>query len=613
MLLLVDYKYSRHFDGIYLHFLNRELLRSVETNLSYYKIIDIIYTILLGTTERLYSSLALIWESSFLNQEILNIFSYLLQKGNLDLVSDRSTVNEFIEAQQIFYKYDHRRYPMYFDKSNKLLFDFKPTLFKNKSTTSYLEGKIFQIVNNSEFDSSSNINFSDYTALRLARNKLNRNLLRRGNRAITLSLFENDNFKSHTKLALGRLLSANHTEHYENYLSADICTGISELIYFDCLSRSYPIYDIGFLKTILFKLGIIQYIKSNKDYIYYLIEERGSSTQRDFIEEIRYLLHAIIFIIHNKYKINNSVKALNRFFFQRELDSLLVNINLFPFKYSFSNLWDLGLQNLLHITSTLNNCDKINEFQEIWKMKGNKIRNNVLLVTANRIETESILNIAKLKYQLSFTRNFFGDHTIYALGPIGGINLFLVQSEAGSIGPSGSALTVNDAISYIKPQSIILVGIAFGLQPEKQKIGDILVSKQMQLYELQKRNENRIKQIISRGDKPPSSPRLLDRFRSGVINWSEIDVHFGLLLSGEKLSNSTTFTKELLDEAPEAIGAEMEGAGLFSVAYKRKIDWIVVKSIVDWGFNKTDSHQKLGAENASKFVLFVISQGGFQN
>lgn len=55
----------------------------------------------------------------------------------------------------------------------------------------------------------------------------------------------------------------------------------------------------------------------------------------------------------------------------------------------------------------------------------------------------------------------------------------------------------------------------------------------------------------------------------------------------------------------------MEGYGLYSAAVKRKKDWIVVKSICDWGMKKTDEHQKLAATNVAKFISHTIRQGGF--
>jgi nucleoside phosphorylase len=61
---------------------------------------------------------------------------------------------------------------------------------------------------------------------------------------------------------------------------------------------------------------------------------------------------------------------------------------------------------------------------------------------------------------------------------------------------------------------------------------------------------------------------------------------------------------------PEAIGGEMEGAGLYAACYRAHVDWIIVKAICYWADGKKDlnkdKQQQLAAENAAKFVLFSL-------
>jgi hypothetical protein len=88
-----------------------------------------------------------------------------------------------------------------------------------------------------------------------------------------------------------------------------------------------------------------------------------------------------------------------------------------------------------------------------------------------------------------------------------------------------------------------------------------------------------------------------------------------LVLSGEKLIDHPEFRKRLLERAPEAIGGEMEGAGLYAAAHQHHVDWILVKAISDWADGKKaqhkDENQALAARNAAEFVFYVLSQGGF--
>ncbi len=191
----------------------------------------------------------------------------------------------------------------------------------------------------------------------------------------------------------------------------------------------------------------------------------------------------------------------------------------------------------------------------------------------------------------------------------------MVHSEMGTGGPSGATLTINEGIKALSPSAVVMVGIAFGVDRKKQCIGDILVSRQLLAYELQRVGKAGTEvNIIVRGDRPQASPRILDRFRAGALNWSGQKVDFGLVLSGDKLVDNIDFRDQLCRFAPDAIGGEMEGTGLYSAAQRNKVDWILVKAICDWadgnkGRNKSVRQQQ-AAENAVHFALHVLQQGG---
>ncbi len=194
----------------------------------------------------------------------------------------------------------------------------------------------------------------------------------------------------------------------------------------------------------------------------------------------------------------------------------------------------------------------------------------------------------------------------------------MVQSEMGSGGPSGATLTIEEGIRLLNPSAVIMVGIAFGISEEKQSVGDILVSQQLIPYELQRvgTNSKNEPEIYLRDDRPSASTRMLQRFKAAAKNWqAPPEVIFGPLLSGAKLIDNQDFRDQLLRLAPEAIGGEMEGSGLYAAAQRKKVDWIVVKAICDWadGNKHQDKRQRQqrAAENAAHFTVFVLLQGGY--
>jgi nucleoside phosphorylase len=63
------------------------------------------------------------------------------------------------------------------------------------------------------------------------------------------------------------------------------------------------------------------------------------------------------------------------------------------------------------------------------------------------------------------------------------------------------------------------------------------------------------------------------------------------------------------DYYSQAVGGEMEGAGLYAAADSKNTAWILVKSICDWGDEtKHDMYQPLAAAAATSLVHHVLSQ-----
>ncbi len=222
------------------------------------------------------------------------------------------------------------------------------------------------------------------------------------------------------------------------------------------------------------------------------------------------------------------------------------------------------------------------------------LRCDVLLVTATEVETCAVRDVFLQKAGI-FERRIINDKTYFDLGVIGGASIFLVQSEMGAGGPGGATLVVHESIKALSPSAIVMVGIILGLLPQEQNIGDILISRQLVGYEMQKVDVGPDGQevIKPRGDRPQASTRLLDRFRASIFDWQGPKIHFGLILSGDKLINNEDYRDKLLRIEPEAIGGEMEGTGVYAAAYRNKVDWILVKAICDWADGNKDQEKEV--------------------
>lgn len=235
----------------------------------------------------------------------------------------------------------------------------------------------------------------------------------------------------------------------------------------------------------------------------------------------------------------------------------------------------------------------------------------VLLVVANEIELKAVWReLRPGTGRSSILAGNAGAET-YLIGRLGNHDVVVVQCYLGSTGQSGSQEVTGAAIELFHPQVVIAVGVALGKNRRKQKLGDVLLAKNLVLYEPQRVQPGR---NVPRGPIPEASPRVLSAFRTLGASWrakhpdgKPVRCVVGPVLTGEKLIDEPRFKKELFTRYPDAIGAEMEGAGLYSASARRKTDYILVKAICDWAVRKNSSYQPQAAANAVHFVKHVLS------
>jgi len=183
------------------------------------------------------------------------------------------------------------------------------------------------------------------------------------------------------------------------------------------------------------------------------------------------------------------------------------------------------------------------------------------------VEAQAVLSAFSL--QQKWSRKKIGEKTFYDLGIHGGAPVFMVQSEMGIATPGGSLVDRAPAIQCFTAQAVIMCGVAFGLRPDKQKLGDILIAKQLGCYEpakivgLQTGN-------IPRGDRVTASKSITGTLSRCGYGLGRSSTAFWLVLSGEKLINDPEFLKQLRELEPDAIGGEMEALDCTLLPVRKK-------------------------------------------
>ena len=237
--------------------------------------------------------------------------------------------------------------------------------------------------------------------------------------------------------------------------------------------------------------------------------------------------------------------------------------------------------------------------------------NYILIVTANDNETNAFLKGKGLTIlQDDVMGSKKKDINNYRICKYYNYDIVQFQLNVqGSVKSGASTLSINLAIEEFSPCAVILFGICFGKHERDHRIGDVVISERIIDYESIKvgRRSNRRDNSV-----PDAGEKLLSACRNAASKWKHMvdkkqaSVLFGNIMSGDKLINKKLFRDNIPTGDFYVLGGEMEARGLYSACKSNEIsEWIVIKAICDWGFNKDNNkerRQRLAAASATSFI-----------
>jgi nucleoside phosphorylase len=576
--------------AIFLHFLNREPYRAVNAEYSPVAAEQFLRTLALASYEELYSNLSNLLEGEVLNPNRPTLVRSLLETDQLLVEGERASVNEFIDSREQRYKYDASRYPMYFGEKPTL--NVPLTRIRSRSITNYLRDQITNVARQ-ELNAPLKMATHDRNVLNRQAEDVLRIMGSRDTEGITKSLFENKHATDELQTVAARLASAIYIQKYMSDLGSDIAWGIRQLLPFDELASKVWWRHVGLLRAVLssYNLDSPQILAGQLDS--QIAAARGSDAQVQFSDSVVILSHVASLIACPGEHPSYVVRRLIRIAKPDQADTTLS-----------ADLFSRPARDIQETIRRLRNHDLSFAASYETLMTQKPGQKTVLLVTATKAETSAMIAVADRQMRGSVVHIPKDNYIATDIGQVGRIRFIHVQCEPGSVGASSSQAVIGDAIRDWAPDAIVMGGIAFGTKKGKQKLGDILVSKSIMEYERAKVTETR---AIPRGQRIESAPKLLSVFRTYEAKRQHgPPMHVGLILSGEKLIDSENLVNSLLETEPEAIGGEMEGAGLVAAASRARVDWIVVKAIVDWGFDKHSNNDPVHQEKVAHGAFEVI-------
>lgn len=237
----------------------------------------------------------------------------------------------------------------------------------------------------------------------------------------------------------------------------------------------------------------------------------------------------------------------------------------------------------------------------------------VLILTANPIEQ----NILTCKLYQEINANvsnkeklceIYADDCVYQFATIRNVKIVHMHpNSTSSFTVGGSANAVRSALERFRPKLVVSLGVAFGIDPKKQHLGDVLLSSTVIPYDvfnkdtdgaITLRSEDKFytHEALNAWNVLIRTPTFSleeqeDEHMSLIERTLNFEWQFGTMLSGGSVLSNKDKKQALLQAVKKLgeekiIGGEMEGTGVYSECKKPDIPCIVIKGICDWGAEK---------------------------
>lgn len=552
---------------IFLHFMNRELRETERVQFSDEQLIKFISLGAVITSEFMYLGDAIVWECLKDYPKTAKLLIDLEKYSFVRFVGTDSSIDTFLEKRQRLYKFDKKRYPIYFSDDIRKM-PWATNHYTTESDTTIVLARDFHNAIENEHS------FPEKDKRKLEKALVHR---RRNGSAITYSLFKR--YKLSDKQTIQRFIIDSYNKRYLDIFDGSLITGINGLSYYDkdCYPQIYSDYYIH--NKILEKFGLFRNIANNSErFLTDLLELKQNDRNYSLLfEEIN--------------KICSGIKNVSNFNLY-ELTKISID-NTSSFDNRLESLWRFSL----------NLSEKNIDYKRGYYMNESK-NYKILLLAASPLEYKTLRGLA-LERGYKYTDKTDSENEEFSYAECmerTNKKLYIAYTDMGS---THAGSTIHQLLNTLKPSYVIMGGICAGLEKDKQKIGQILVSSNIIDGNIAKETTNG---SIPRGQIIEASGFLKTKFLIESYE-DKYQVDFCQIYSKDVLANSKEFIDRVKKDYPDAKGYEMEGAGLINVCKQYNTGWILVKSICDWGFDKKDSDQATAAHNSYSFIFDVLDKG----
>ena len=236
---------------------------------------------------------------------------------------------------------------------------------------------------------------------------------------------------------------------------------------------------------------------------------------------------------------------------------------------------------------------------------------NIILVTATDTEYCAVMGTGrKLREDdEGYTQVELDDGVTFNLVMYGTYKVAVIRTGQG---PKKTETMLERIQAEINAQYVIAIGICYGMKQDKTNIGDTIVAERIMDTSSKRAAGDK---LLARPQEYMCGRKLCNifsqkqGFKQEKGDGTNVVIHYGMLVSENTLVASQEYKEDISEQISQALGGEMEGAGLMTAAEKRKYEGIVIKAIADWGNKDKELYrkwQKFAVVGAAKYVLYHL-------
>lgn len=180
-----------------------------------------------------------------------------------------------------------------------------------------------------------------------------------------------------------------------------------------------------------------------------------------------------------------------------------------------------------------------------------------------------------------------------------------ILAQLGRMGRLSAAVSTVHAIHAWQPSIVMVAGTAGSFRGQGVMLGDVLVATEIVDYETQRLDDG---PTVRWASYLPEQA-LLDRARQASLSMSSDghpQVHFGPIMSGDKIVASEAVVKQLLGWRPDVLGVEMEGSGVAFAAAASSVPFLMIRGVVDYADRKkredAEKWSPAACESVARFI-----------